>query len=363
MKRILLIITGIFAVIILSAQTNGGTSVKFATTTHDFGQFKEEAGPQTFSFDFTNSGSEDILVTRVAASCGCTTPEWTKSPVKPGEKGYVKVTYDPRNRPNKFKKSVTVFTNSKPTVSVLIVEGDVIPRELSIEEIYRWPVEGLRFKSNHMAFTDVVKGSKKIRVMEVINTSDENIKLGFERVPSHLKLVARPEILKPGKKGIVEGTYNSELKNDWGYVNDLVRVVLNDVVNKKLYMVVSANLTEDFKSMTKAELEAAPVVKFKTTRFDFGSINQREKAEVSFEFKNEGKSDLILRKIRASCGCTTVTPSNTTINPGETGTIDAVFDAGARKGKQHKVVTVITNDPKNSQVNLIVSGEVKVSGK
>ncbi|MCD4770247.1 MAG: DUF1573 domain-containing protein [Bacteroidales bacterium] len=362
MKRILLIIAGLFTVVILSAQTNGGASVAFEINKHDFGQFKEEAGPQTFSFDFTNNGGADLLVTRVTASCGCTTPEWTKSPVKPGEKGYVKVTYDPRNRPNKFKKSVVVYTNSKPAVSVLVVEGDVIPRELTIEEIYRTPVDGLRFRSNHMAFTDVVKGSKKIRVMEVINTSDENIKLSFERVPPHLKLVAKPEVLKPGKKGIIEGTYNSELKNDWGYVNDLVRVVLNDVVKKNFYMVVSANLTEDFGSMTKAELETAPVAKFETTRFDFGTINQREKTDVSFKFKNEGKSDLIIRKVRSSCGCTTVTPANMVIKPGETSTIDAVFDAGARKGKQHKGITVITNDPKNSQINLIVSGEVKVSG-
>lgn len=362
MKRILLLIAGLFAVVTLPAQTNGGAAVSFETTKHDFGKFKEEAGPQTFSFEFTNTGSSDLLVTRVAASCGCTTPEWTKSPVKSGEKGYVKVTYDPRNRPNKFKKTVSVFTNSKPAVTVLIIEGDVIPRTLTIEEIYRWPVEGLRFRSNHMAFTDVIKGSKKIRVMEVVNTSDKSIKLGFERVPAHLKLVARPEVIKPGQKGIVEGTYYSELKNDWGYVNDLVRIVLNDVVNNKLYMVVSANLTEDFKSMTKAELAAAPVAKFETTSFNFGTINQKEKANVSFKFKNEGKSDLILRKIRSSCGCTTVTPSNTVIKPGETGTIDAVFDAGARKGKQHKVITVITNDPKNSQISLIVSGEVKVSG-
>ena len=362
MKHILLIITGVLTIVTLSAQTNGGAAVKFETTTHDYGKFKEEAGPQTFSFNFTNTGSTDLLVTRVAASCGCTTPEWTKSPVKPGEEGYVKVTYDPRNRPNKFKKTVSVYTNTNPAISVLIIEGDVIPRELSIEDIYRWQVGELRFKSNHMAFTDIVRGDKKIRVMEVINTSDKDVKLGFERIPAHIAIAAKPGVLKPGQKGIVEATYNSELKNDWGYVNDLVRIVLNDEVKNNLYMVVSANLVEDFKSMTKAELEAAPIAKFETTKFDFGTIEQKEKADISFKFKNEGKSDLIIRKVKSSCGCTTVTPSNTIIKPGETSTIDAIFDAGVRKGKQHKVITITTNDPKNSQVNLVVSGDVKDPG-
>jgi len=62
--------------------------------------------------------------------------------------------------------------------------------------------------------------------------------------------------------------------------------------------------------------------------------------------------------VRSSCGCTTVTPANTTIKPGESSKIKAVFDAGVRKGKQHKVITIITNDPKKSQISLVVSGTV-----
>ena len=158
----------------------------------------EEAGPQSYSFEFVNSGTTDLLITRVMASCGCTTPEWTKSPVKPGEKGFVAATYDPRNRPNKFKKTVTVYTNGNPAVSVLVIEGDVVPRELTVEEIYRWPVGDIRFTSNHLAFTDVVKGEKKIRVMEVFNPSDKPVKIGFDRVPAHIQLKAKPEVLKTG---------------------------------------------------------------------------------------------------------------------------------------------------------------------
>jgi len=363
MKRFVVLFAISILGISLAAQNGGGAELKFTNTTHDFGQFKEEAGPQSYSFEFVNSGTTDLLITRVVASCGCTTPEWTKSPVKPGEKGFVAATYDPRNRPNKFKKTVTVYTNGNPAVSVLVIEGDVVPRELTTEEIYRWPVGDIRFTSNHLAFTDVVKGEKKIRVMEVFNPSDKPVKIGFDRVPQHIQLKAKPEVLKPGEKGIIEGTYDGSMKEDWGYVNDLVRLVLNDEVINNVYMVLSANLTEDFKSMSKDELEKAPVVSFESMKFDFGSIAQQTKADVKFEFTNTGKSDLIIRKVSSSCGCTTVTPSNTVIKPGQKSSIDAVFDAGVRSGKQHKVITVITNDPKNSQVNLVVSGEVIQQGK
>ncbi|HUS86083.1 MAG TPA: DUF1573 domain-containing protein [Bacteroidales bacterium] len=361
MKRCVTLITVFIFTLSVLAQ-NGDPAIQFNETKHDFGKFKEEAGLQEHSFEFVNTGSSDLLITRVVASCGCTSPEWTKSPVKPGEKGFVKVIFNPSNQ-RKFRKTVTVYSNAKPAVSVLIIEGDVIPRELTVDELYRWPVGDVRFNSNHLAFTDVVKGEKKVRVMEVINTSDKPVKIGFERVPAHLSLKAKPETLEPGEKGLIEGTYDGALKNDWGYVNDLVRVILNDEVQNNVYMVISANLTEDFNSLSKSELENAPVINFESTKFDFGEIAQNVKADVSFKFTNDGKSDLIIRKVRSSCGCTTVTPSNTTIKPGESSIIEAVFDAGIRQGNQQKVITIITNDPKQSQISLVVSGSVKAPGK
>lgn len=357
MKKIQILLIILFTSLMVSAQPNGA-AIKFDNTKHDYGRFKEEAGPQTHKFEFENTGASDLLISRVTASCGCTSPEWTKHPVKPGEKGYVAVTYDPRNRPNRFKKTVTVYTNTQPAVHVLIIEGDVIPRELTVDEIYRFEAGDLRFKSNHLAFTDIAHGKKKIRVMEIINTSDKPVTLGFDRVPSHVELKAKPATLDPGEKGIIEGSYDAGQVKDWGYVNHLIRVVLNGEVLDRTYFVVSANLVEDFSSLSEAELENAPVFDLETTKYDFGEIKQKEKADIEFKFKNSGKSDLIIRKVRSSCGCTTVTPANTTIKPGESSTIKAVFDAGVRKGRQHKVITVITNDPENSQVSLVVSGTV-----
>ncbi len=357
MKKIHLSIIILFASLVALAQPNVA-DIKFNSTTHDFGRFKEEAGPQRVNFEFENTGTSDLLISRVTASCGCTTPEWTKHPIKPGEKGFVAVTYDPRNRPNKFKKTVAVYTNTQPAVHVLVIEGDVIPRELTLEEIYRFDAGGVRFKSNHLAFTDIERGKKKIKVMEIINTLDEPVTLGFDRVPEHLSLKTKPATLKPGEKGVIEGTYDASKIDDWGYVNSLIRILKNGETVNNSYFVASANLVEDFSSWSKEELENAPVFKIENTRFDFGEIKQKEKADIEFKFKNSGKNDLVIRKVRSSCGCTTVTPANTTIKPGESSTIKAVFDAGARKGKQHKVITIITNDPEKSQVSLVVSGTV-----
>ena len=85
--------------------------ILFDKTVHDFGEFNEENGMVTCTFNFTNDGGSPLVITNVTTSCGCTVPEWTKEPVSPGKKGYVKATYNPLRRPGVFSKTVSVRTN------------------------------------------------------------------------------------------------------------------------------------------------------------------------------------------------------------------------------------------------------------
>ena len=73
---------------------------------------------------------------------------------------------------------------------------------------------------------------------------------------------------------------------------------------------------------------------------------------------NEGKSDLVIRKVSASCGCTAVQPDKQVIAPRESVNIKTVFNSAGKVGNQNKTVTIITNDPKKSKMILWVKGEV-----
>ncbi len=81
--------------------------------------------PVTFEFVFTNAGKEPVLITDVKASCGCTTPDYSKSPVKPGEKGIVKAVYNAAAI-GAFTKNVTVTTSADPNPIILTLSGTVI---------------------------------------------------------------------------------------------------------------------------------------------------------------------------------------------------------------------------------------------
>jgi Protein of unknown function (DUF1573) len=335
--------------------------IKVSAPMHDFGKFREEAGPQKFNFDVVNTGNSPLVIQNIVASCGCTTPEWTKSPIPPNGKGVITAIYDPANRPGPFEKNLTVYSNAKPEVIVLVIKGEVTAREKTVEDLYVWPVGGVRFETNHMAFTNVKKTEKKMRILQVINTSKEPVKIEFEGTSPGLKMKSNPETLKPGQKGMIEATYDATLNPGWGQVGESARIKLNGVSPENAYIYVSANLVEDFSSLTKDELANPPVFKLESTTVDLGMMEPAQTKDVEFRFTNAGKRDLILRNIRATCGCTAVQQGgNTTIKPGESSVIKASFNSGGYKGKVTKAIYVYTNDPNNSEVLLMLNADIAV---
>lgn len=360
MKRILALVVFIVMVAGLAAQPK----LNFASTRHDYGTIKEAAGKQEAVFQFTNTGDSVLVLTRVQPACGCTASDYTKSPVPPGGKGFVTAVFDPKGYNSRFAKSISVYSNAKPAVTVLIIEGTVTPREKTVEEEYTFAVGPVRFQSNHLAFTTTKKTEKKVRVMPVVNTSKESATVEFESLPAHLKMKMVPATLKPGEKGVVEGTYDANLNNSaWGNVNDLVRMKVNGQPQPNIYLYVSANLVEDFSSLNAQQLASAPVFKLVSNTVDFGTVKQNASADVEFVFTNEGKSDLIIRHVKSGCGCTALMPTENVIKPGAKSSIKAKFNSGGYKGQIYKNIFVYTNDPKNSEVMLMIKGEVLVEAE
>lgn len=109
------------------AQPANQAEVKFEKETHDFGNIPQGT-PATYTFTFENTGKTPLIITNASASCGCTTPEWSKEPIKPGKKGFVKATYNAA-APGPFTKSVTVMSNAKTSTVILYLKGDVKPAE------------------------------------------------------------------------------------------------------------------------------------------------------------------------------------------------------------------------------------------
>ncbi|MBS3913314.1 MAG: DUF1573 domain-containing protein [Bacteroidetes bacterium] len=102
---------------------NQNESIKWAKTSHDFGTVA--MGPKAeVTFKFTNNSNAPVVIKSANASCGCTTPSYTTTPVMPGETGDVKASYGTEGRPGYFQKTVTV-TFDNGVITTLTIQGTV----------------------------------------------------------------------------------------------------------------------------------------------------------------------------------------------------------------------------------------------
>ncbi|MBS1598748.1 MAG: DUF1573 domain-containing protein [Bacteroidetes bacterium] len=97
-------------------------------TTHNFGKIPQ-GRPTTYTFEITNTGKEPLRLDNVQASCGCTTPEWSKEPIAAGANATIKVGYNAYAE-GAFNKVVTIFYNGTQT-KTLTITGEVYKSPVS----------------------------------------------------------------------------------------------------------------------------------------------------------------------------------------------------------------------------------------
>ena len=107
-----------------TAAAGDGPIMKFEKETHDFGKIK--AGDKvTYEFKFTNTGNSPLIISDARASCGCTTPVWPRTPIKPGESSGIKVTFNSAAKMGLQDKQITVTANTNPAQNIVHLIGEV----------------------------------------------------------------------------------------------------------------------------------------------------------------------------------------------------------------------------------------------
>ena len=360
MKSIIrLVLIFSMAALVNTTYAQGKAKIVFEKMAHNYGTFMEEAGVQTTTFKFTNKGGVPLILSNVRASCGCTLPKWTQKPIPPNSSGEIQVSYNPKNRPGYFKKAVTVNSNAENAVVVLHIEGTVAKREQTLAEKYPRKLGPLRAKVTYLTYAKLNQNDVETKELELINDTDKPVSVDFVRaVPNHLKVVAEPKTIPAKGKGKLVVTYDAKATKTYGFVSHRIYLSLNGSKDYKSSIGVTATIEEDFSHLTAEQIANAAVVSFGEKSYDFGTMKQGDKKEHTFTLTNKGKSDLHIRRVRATCGCTAVTPAKKVVAAGESVPIKVVFDSRGKRGRQSKAITVITNDPKTPTTTLRISSNI-----
>lgn len=351
--------------------------VEFEKQKHNFGTIPEEQGKATTTFSFTNTYDEPVKLTYVKASCGCTTPDWTREPVHPGEEGIVTATYSTVRRPGKFNKNITVHIipvsnineNNQPIdpnkrqVAYLRISGEVTPKPKTTSDFYPFVDGNLRFSTNHVAFGRLKHNEKKTRRLVVYNPGTEAITVEGTESPGTFALFEIQDgqyKIEPKESMIINVTYDPSAIDEWDFIHHRAYLNTNDPDNPRKNLYVSANIVEDFSQLTEEERQTAPRVTFNERAHNFGTITQGEVVSTTFELTNEGERPLKIRKIKSSCGCTATKPSSDEIAPGETETIEVTFNSAGKRNQVTKHITVVANDPLSPVTRLTIQAKVEV---
>lgn len=110
-----------------TAAAAGTGKIEFAESAFDFGQVNEGEIVE-HAYAFTNTGTSPVILSRVSASCGCTTPSYTQTPILPGKTGEIKVSFDSNGQVGKQQKIVTVVSNAENGVTTVQLKGDVLAK-------------------------------------------------------------------------------------------------------------------------------------------------------------------------------------------------------------------------------------------
>jgi archaellum component FlaF (FlaF/FlaG flagellin family) len=101
--------------------------MKFDNEMHDFGKISP-GDKVTYDFKFTNTGKSPLIITDAIATCGCTKPEWPRTPIKPGENGVINVTFNSAGKMGLQDKMITITANTNPAQGRVHLIGEIVPK-------------------------------------------------------------------------------------------------------------------------------------------------------------------------------------------------------------------------------------------
>lgn len=352
MKRLFTLIMAYAAVLGLNAQ------VQWLESSHNFGAFEEEDGPQTHSFRYVNCGSEPVAIVSAHASCGCTVPQYSRNAVAPGDTAAITVTYDPTARPGKFQKSVTVQFSDAGPKHKLYVSGTVIGDPETVAQRFPHPGgEALRLARPSVMVGEAVKGHLRTASLLAYNASEHPVTPVFTASVPYIEVTATPATVPPGEQVQFMVFYKADKCPSYGFVADTLYLSGDgsDVVD----IPVTAIVKEDFSKLTPGERINGPQLLVEDAKADFGTLGS-ESVSRSITIKNIGKAPLMIRRAYSMDPGIDVELSSEKIKPGRSADITVTVDPSKITGAiLNAEITLITNDPSRPTSILRAVGLIK----
>lgn len=331
-------------------------------TEHDFGSFSDSIKTVSCEMRLVNTGSEPLVIVEVKPSCGCTAVEYPREPIAPADTAIVQLRYDSRKIPGEFEKNVLVYTNTVPRKTMLVVKGLVIGSPETIDEKYPYGTGPVKFSHNSLPLGTVTRGKWREAFFTGYNTARQPMRVAVTGLPQHMSARVLPDTIMPGKLVTVSLFYDSWRAPLWGLNTDTIAIHAMPIADSTqvvtMPFTVMAQVKEDFSKLTDKQRRDAPDATFSTDKLDFGTFSGN--ASCSFTIKNNGKSNLVIRRLFVPDAHITAQTTDLEIKKGKQTTVTVQVN-DFTEPVLNTSLTVITNDPYRPQQEVRLVGINKTS--
>jgi len=233
--------------------------LQFEKQTHEFGNVPQGT-PVTYEFKFKNTGNAPIVISNVQASCGCTTPEWTNTPVLPGKNGSIKAQYNAAAM-GAFNKSITVTSNAANSSEVVFIKGTVVDKsQIKTELAPAQKAASARVTLNKTTydFGKLESGQNAVTRLNIKNTGKEALAItGVRSACNCVSIKSLTPNIKAGNEGILELTYTPRVLGDQ---TEAVIISSNDMITPETKVSLKAKVVQNLsaQSVIKENSSAVP---------------------------------------------------------------------------------------------------------
>ena len=328
-----------------------GADIRWLERDYDFGLFKEIAGPKTGRSRFVNTGRDTLAIVDVKPSCGCTSADFTKTPLAPGDTAFVSYTYDPAMRPGRFDKSVRV-TLSDGSRHVLRIRGNVLGTPESLATLYTVDAVDMRLSDGLISFGEVTRGRKPVAFVNAYVLSQDSIVPLLESDSN--AVVAESSLAKAGPGDVVTFTVTLDSRKAPQYGPARYRLHYpgkNDVAGAQVE--VRSEIIPDREQLAIHQQGKNPSARISAKILDFSSRASGDPVPMEFEIVNEGKGDLEIFSIYAENGAIKIGSYPAKIKKGKSARVGVAVDMNELPaGPRRFALKILTNDPVKPVQNL-----------
>lgn len=335
--------------------------ITFEKTEHDFGKIHEENGRVSVVFNFKNEGMAPLVLSNVRASCGCTTPTWTKEPVEPGQTGSITVTYNPNGRPGRFQKTVTITSNASEATKRVYIKGEVIPKPAKPVNVYTVAVGELSMKGKTLDLGTIKKGETMNGELEYANLTqvEHNIDLATNSQDAFLVSQTTLTTAKPNETGKFVFAIDTRNTKLYGPVEAYAYVVIDGKkeLSETYQLTIKADIVEDFSQMSVEEKQQAPIIEV-AGDLNAGNVAAGKTLKCSLPIKNAGENALEVRRIYSTDKALTIKQPKAVKSGKKANVSIDINTKDLPAGSYSREVVIITNDYANPvkrvKVNFVI---------